>query len=141
MSRHITSFFCSGLIATVAMVATFPLHALASTPPECRFGGNPQGSFRRNTQILKVDWNNDGRINECFGIAPDKSIWHIWNGSRGWQKMPNGGRADNTYGWYSPNRNTRYISVCVYNSGVWRSKNVRGTWGPWSLIGPGPYCR
>jgi hypothetical protein len=150
MSRRITSFFCGGLITTLAIVATSPLDALAwkaepirssSTPQQCRFGGNPQGSFRRNTHFLVVDWNNDRRVDECFGIAPDRSIWHIWNGSGGWRTMPNGGRADNVYPIAYTGRDTRYVQVCVYNSGVWASRNLRGTWGPWYLVGRTRYCR
>ena len=58
---------------------------------------NAEGTFRAGSRILAVDWNDDGRWDECFGIAPDRRIYHAWPNSVGWDPMPNDGRADDVH--------------------------------------------
>ena len=47
-----------------------------------------EGTFKSGSGVLIAPWN------ECFGIAPDRTIWHAWPGSGGWREMPNHGHAD-----------------------------------------------
>ena len=53
------------------------------------------GNFKAGTYVMVVDWATSTQ--ECFGIAPDRTIWHAWPGSGGWQRMPGNGRADHIY--------------------------------------------
>ncbi|WIX85640.1 hypothetical protein [Amycolatopsis sp. DG1A-15b] len=57
---------------------------------------NYWGTFKQGTDVLVVDWATSS-TNECFGIAPDRTIWHAWTGSGGWKVMPGNGRADYIY--------------------------------------------
>jgi hypothetical protein len=146
MSQRIVGFFCSGLMATAAMVAASPLPASAAAATyqsrQLEPSGNftcfgYEGTFLRGSRVMTVQWYG-GATHECFGIAPDRSIWHVWENSGGWKRMPNGGRADNTIrAFSSSNPHTRYIQVCVLGSGTWESQNVNGTWRSWSLKRPG----
>ena len=149
MSQRIVGFFCSGLMATAAMVAASPLPASAAPAtylprPLDRnnhvtcFG--KEGTFLKDSKVIAVQWYG-GATNECFGIGPDRTIWHIWEDSGEWRRMPNGGRADDTIrAFSSSNPHTRYIQVCVLGSGTWESQNVNNTWSSWSLKKPG-VCR
>jgi hypothetical protein len=146
MSQRIVGFFCSGLMATAAMVAASPLPASAAAATYQSFPLKPnnhftcfgyEGTFLKDSRVMTVQWYG-GATNECFGIAPDRSIWHVWEGSGGWKPMPNGGLADNTIrAFSSSNPYTRYIQVCVLGSGTWESQNVNGTWNSWFLAKPG----
>jgi hypothetical protein len=53
------------------------------------------GTFRTGTYVMVVDWVTSTQ--ECFGIAPDRTIWHTWPGAGGWKVMPGNGRADHMY--------------------------------------------
>ena len=50
------------------------------------------GTFKTGTYVMVVDWVTSS--DECFGIAPDRTIWHAWPNSGGWKVMPGGGHAD-----------------------------------------------
>lgn len=90
------------------------------------------GSFKGGTHILKVDWQTDGTDDECFGIAPDRSIWHAWRNSGAWQAMPHGGRADDTFSaYYDYPDGNRVVEVHVNCSGTWTSTYRNGAWQPW----------
>ena len=56
---------------------------------------NYWGTFKTGTYVMVVDWVTT--VDECFGIAPDRTIWHAWPGSGGWKRMPGNGRADHMY--------------------------------------------
>jgi hypothetical protein len=47
----------------------------------------------------RITWA-DGR-DECFAIAPSRSIWHTWPGAGGWKQMPGNGHADEFYGFFN----------------------------------------
>jgi hypothetical protein len=87
--------------------------------------------------VALVDWQGDGSTDECFGIAPGRTIWHAWRNSGAWKEMPNGGRADDTYSAYTAwdRDNARGISVQVYGSGQWGSEYRNGAWSAWFRCG------
>jgi len=91
------------------------------------------GNFKSGSTVLKVDWEDAGTgTDECFGIAPGRTIWHAWPGSGGWKEMPNNGRADDTWlPYYSGGR--RGISVLVASSGniYCSTRNAGPGWGAW----------
>ena len=71
-----------GLLLTGALAAT-AMPAMAQTPETTFvYGGASdfdfascfgyKGHFRGRTYIAEVDW---GDFSECFGIAPDRTIW------------------------------------------------------------------
>ncbi|SES23411.1 hypothetical protein SAMN05216188_12760 [Lentzea xinjiangensis] len=80
---------------------------------------NYWGTFKAGTYVIVVDWATSAN-HECFGIAPDRTIWHAWPGSGGWRVMPGNGRADfvDTVGEDSTT-GRRQVSVWVVNSGYW----------------------
>jgi hypothetical protein len=91
------------------------------------------GTFKDGSYILAVDWDGSGTYDECFGIAPGRTIWHEWPGSGGWKQMPNNGRADDTWIWYTSNDGRRGVSVWVAASNsTWCStRNFGPGWGAW----------
>jgi hypothetical protein len=52
------------------------------------------GRLKPGTTFFQVGWDSSA-VTECFGVAPDRSIWHIWRGTSGWYEMPGNGRGDN----------------------------------------------
>jgi hypothetical protein len=93
---------------------------------DCQYSG----TFRAHTYVMEVDWQADGTIDECFGIAPSRSIWHAWRNSGGWKQMPGGGSGDDTGdAWRLYGR--RYVSVKVAGSGDWHSYYSNGAWVGW----------
>jgi hypothetical protein len=92
------------------------------------------GTFKDGSYILYVDWEDAGTsTDECFGIAPGRTIWHAWPGSGGWKVMPNNGRADDTWVPYYSADGRRGVSVYVAASnGTWCStRNAGPGWGAW----------
>jgi hypothetical protein len=80
-----------------------------------------------------VNWDGDSDYDECFGIAPSRTIWHAWPGSGRWQEMPNNGRADDMYGWYQENgRNGVAVWVAATDSEWCSTRNAGPGWGAWS---------
>jgi hypothetical protein len=59
--------------------------------------GFPPGTFIPGTDVQRPNWDGVGGFDECYGIAPGRTIWHAWPG-HDWVQMPhhNQGRADNT---------------------------------------------
>jgi hypothetical protein len=53
------------------------------------------GTFKAGTDVMVVDWETSS--DECFGIATDRTIWHVWPKSGGWKPMPGNGHADYVY--------------------------------------------
>jgi hypothetical protein len=91
------------------LTAIGPAHAdnvgtIDGVPPQTGVGtaGFPYscfghlGTFKDGSRVLIVDWDGNGTGDECFAIAPNRTIWHAWPASGGWREMPNGGRADDT---------------------------------------------
>jgi hypothetical protein len=77
------------LVVGSVFVAAPP--ASASYVAGC-FGHNR--TFRDGSHVLEVDWDRDYRIDSCFGIAPNRTVWNTWRAATGWAELPNGGRAD-----------------------------------------------
>src|SRR5689334_7414312 len=71
------------------------------------------GTFRAGTSIALVDWQDDGSHDECFGIAPKRTIWHAWRNSGGWQQMPHNGLADDVWAGYRHSNGNRFFVVLV----------------------------
>ncbi len=72
-----------------------------------------KGSFKTGTKIQHADWNLDGVTDECFGIAPNRTIWHAWPGAS-WRQMPGNGLADDTITTYVPDNEIGFRMVVVY---------------------------
>lgn len=107
---------------------------------------NKRGVFKTGTRIALADWNRDGRTDECFGIAPDRRIYHAWPASNGWDPMPNNGLADNMAnpGWnvadITGGGQLRSAHVLVNGKGLYFSCLDTGPqspkkWSPWSQRG------
>ncbi|MFD8499854.1 hypothetical protein [Amycolatopsis sp. NPDC059657] len=43
------------------------------------------GTFRARTTVALVDWKSSN--DECFGITPDRTVWHTFPNAGGWQRM------------------------------------------------------
>jgi hypothetical protein len=88
------------------------------------------GTFKAGTEVMVVDWATSS--DECFGIAPNRTIWHAWPGSGGWKLMPGNGRADFVYPAIVENLTTGYRGVSVFvsaNSSLWcQNYNRSGGW-------------
>ncbi|MFE2756692.1 hypothetical protein ACFXGA_32325 [Actinosynnema sp. NPDC059335] len=92
------------------------------------------GTFRDGSSVVYVDWITTG--DECFGIAPDRTIWHAWPGSGGWQMMPGNGRADDTRDHFYENTSTGSRTAGVWvadGTGYWcQDYTPSGGWtGHW----------
>ncbi|KOX21232.1 hypothetical protein ADK67_27675 [Saccharothrix sp. NRRL B-16348] len=75
---------------------------------------NYGGTFKVGTYVYKVDWATTS--DECFGIGPDRKIWHAWPNSGGWKQMPGGGYADHIATPFLENTDPRskYRRLAVY---------------------------
>ena len=137
---------CAGLLVpvTAASAAQAPAAAAAPQPRVVgvRLPGtagqtvsancfNRVGNFRGGTQILVVDWDANGSSDECFGIAPNRAIYHAWPRSDGWDPMPNNGRADDTVGADITSGGYRRVVVHVNGKGDYYTILV-GNWRPWA---------
>ncbi|GAB3444275.1 hypothetical protein GCM10027436_32320 [Actinophytocola sediminis] len=78
-----------------------------------------RGEFRSGTTVVAVDWSTD--VDECFGIAPNRTIWHTWPGAGRWHQMPDSsGRADDTGTiWLEWANGDRRVSAWVNGTGNW----------------------
>jgi hypothetical protein len=95
------------------------------------------GTFKSGSDVLKVDWEDPGSgVDECFGVAPDRTIWHAWPGSGGWQEMPNNGRADNMATPFYSITGRRAVAVVVASTDtVYCSvRNAGPGWGVWHTL-------
>ncbi|MFI9812559.1 hypothetical protein [Saccharothrix variisporea] len=94
-----------------------------SYPAKC-FGY--EGKFRDGTDVRRVNWTT--ARDECFGIAPDRTIWHTWPGAGRWHRMPGNGRADNTTGkfWEKANGDRRVAVWVKGGSGNWCQDFIHG---------------
>ncbi|MCC8245491.1 hypothetical protein [Saccharothrix luteola] len=78
------------------------------------------GTFLVGSDVIVVDWVTSNN-NECFGIATDRTIWHAWQGSGGWKRLPGNGHADDTWGIEEvfssdPADTRRTIKVVIYGA-------------------------
>jgi hypothetical protein len=95
---------------------------------------NYVGTFKQGSHVMVVDWIHGS--DECFGIAPNRTIWHAWPGSGGWQKMAGSGLADDIFLPVQEHADgTRGVTVRVTaNNSVWiqlyyPSTGWTGIWG------------
>jgi hypothetical protein len=97
------------------------------------------GNFKSDTRMEYADWNADGETDECFGIAPDRTIWHAWQNSGGWWEMPNGGLADRVVESYASVSGDRVVIVGVAGVGQFYSRLQvgRGSWQAWTFCPAG----
>jgi hypothetical protein len=49
------------------------------------------GRFADGSHVLSIDWYYD--VPECFGVAPNGTIWHTWQGAAKWYEMRGNGLA------------------------------------------------
>jgi hypothetical protein len=94
------------------------------------------GTFKTGTYVMVVDWVTTS--DECFGIAPDRTIWHAWPGSGGWRQMPGNGRADHMYtGIVEWSDGVRTVPVFVSSGSYWCQNYYPGSgWeGVWYRCG------
>lgn len=85
-----------------------------------------------------IDWNRDGRTDEVFVIAPNRTIWHTWKSAGRWVEMPGNGRADKMMGAAETgNPNRRCVIVYVYNASYhyWQNCFYSGRWHDWGITG------
>jgi hypothetical protein len=90
------------------------------------------GTFKDGSRVVWKTWS-DG-TEECFGIAPDRTIWHAWPNSGGWREMPGNGRADEVYEVHQYASGDRVVEVFVDSSSTfWCNRNPVGSasWGRW----------
>jgi hypothetical protein len=137
------------LLAITGIVAGSAIPSLAVTPwdPSTYLVRSPnssghytcfgnQGAFPSGTHVLIVDWQNDGKNDECFGIGTNGGIWHTWKGHSGWTEMPGGGRADDTVRVLSNNYDTQnpYQRCVVVKKGktLWWNEDVNSRWSGWT---------
>ena len=89
------------------------------------------GILKANTFVVVVDWERNGTWDECFGIAPDRTIYHAWTNSVGWQQMPNNGKADNANTAFLYQGRYHTVKVIVNGVGFYCTSLINGAWGPW----------
>jgi hypothetical protein len=88
-----------------------------------------RGTLLCGATALEIEWS-PGRL-EFFGIATDRSIWHVWPNSRGWKVMPGNGHADDMYdGWWEGSARRVFVHVNS-NDSYWYSDDAGPGWNGW----------
>jgi hypothetical protein len=87
------------------------------------------GYFRSGSYVMGADWDRNGTVDECFGIAEDRTIWHAWPGSGSWQEMPHNGRADDTDSYFI-SQGRRTVRVFVSPNQLYCS-SLGSSWMTW----------
>ena len=107
-------------VATVMAAADAPAsdHSASSWTYSC-FGH--KGTFADSSVVMKIDWSYD--VPECYGVAPNGTIWHIWQGASKWYEMPGNGLATNMANLIDHGNGDRTVQVYV-------------SWGSWQY-----YCQ
>jgi hypothetical protein len=113
-------------ITATAKTATAEITAQSSCPVKA-YGYT--GYAMCGTEALSCDWYGNG-LPEWFVIAPNREIWHTWDGAGGWYQMPNNGLADNTWNCYWNGNGQRQVEVQVSGDGIWYSY-YSGGWNGW----------
>lgn len=91
------------------------------------------GYLKCGSTATAADWNRDGRVDEVFGVADNRTIWHDWKNAGYWREMPHNGRADEMTGRYGSDSSKRWVDVRV-GSTTWRSTFYSGSWHPWVRV-------
>jgi hypothetical protein len=122
------------IAASLLLTMALPTSASAAANFQATCFGQT-GTFKSGTHIVVAYWDYDNYYDECFGISPDRRIYHAWRASPRWLEMPHNGRADNMsspgYYWIG---NSRYVFVVVDGKGRYCSHVSvgRGSWQPWA---------
>ncbi|RCG25609.1 hypothetical protein DTL70_09550 [Streptomyces diacarni] len=96
------------------------------------------GYKKCGTSTAAVDWNRDGRTDEVFVVAPDRTVWHTWKAAGRWVEMPGNGRADEMRGSAETgNPSRRCVIVYVDNASYhyWQNCFYNGRWHDWGVTG------
>jgi hypothetical protein len=129
----------AGTVALTAGVAvSTALPAAAATTAGCF---NVNITIKDGSLVDGADWDHNNVVDECFAVAPNRKIWHIWPSSGGWKQMPNGGRADATLPSVTLDGNVHMAVVYVASPpSHWYTKLAPGkAWSSWQRC-PANYC-
>jgi len=92
------------------------------------------GTFKSGSRVMLVDWTANGSVDECFGIAPNRTIWHAWPNHR-WIEMPNNGLADDTDVAFLDGAGHHVVSVWVANPFSFWCSTLTSGWQRWVRCG------
>ncbi|GAB1645224.1 hypothetical protein [Krasilnikovia sp. MM14-A1259] len=130
--RAVTAVLLTG---AVGLASPAPASAVTDGGPPGPFNHSCfgyVGTFKGGSSIRSADWNKDGRTDECFGIAPGRTIWHAWPNSGGWKQMPNNGRADEVVTSFKNSRGQHEVTVRVFDAdGHEYCSTLTSSWQPW----------
>jgi hypothetical protein len=88
-----------------------------------------RGTLLCGATAMEIEWS-PGRL-EFFGIATDRSIWHVWPNGGGWKVMPGNGHADDIYdGWWEGSARRIFVHVNS-NDSYWYSDDAGPGWNGW----------
>jgi hypothetical protein len=128
----------SGVAVCVLTVAAAVVPAGPASAAYVECFGYP-GRMRDKTAKMVAEWGT-GTAQECFVIAPDRTIWHTWRNAGGWYPVRADGRADFMFAVdrYHSSSGARYRMVMVLvNTAagqlVYCSWLVGSTWQSWQL--------
>ncbi len=116
--------------SSIEMVSTATATAAAGVPYPCPVTGDTR-NLKAGSNVALADWNGDHTWDECFAIAPDRTIWHAWPRSGAWRVMPNNGVADDTSGAWTDSAGRRVVSVWVNGYGRYCSWLTSSGWQGW----------
>ncbi|MFJ9714642.1 hypothetical protein ACIRPQ_01615 [Streptomyces sp. NPDC101213] len=129
----------SASAASAASATTGAPAAVAAAPKPCPVKAwGYQGRYKCGTNLKAgyIDWNRDGRTDEVFVVATNRTIWHTWKNAGGWKLMPGGGRADDMEGDNSTGPSRRCIVVRVNGDHpYWQNCHYNGKWHRWTITG------
>jgi hypothetical protein len=125
-----------GILTAVVSVAGVVLSAGSASANSCSVTSpwGHRGKYMCGTDLYagKADWDHDGRVDEMFVIAPNRTIWHDWKNSGGWKVTPGNGRADNVDGTRA-DAYQRCVWVYVRSGQThWKNCFYSGTWHNWA---------
>jgi hypothetical protein len=88
-----------------------------------------RGTLLCGAVAMEVEWS-PGRF-EFFGIATDRTIWHVWP-ANGWRAMPGNGHADDIYdAWWEGATRRVYVHVDS-NDSYWYASDPGSGWNGWT---------
>lgn len=136
----------TGLCVTAALIGLAgtgtTAHSADTVAAACKkkvVAFNHTGYKKCNTTASWVDWNVDGKTDEVFVVAPNRTIWHTWKAASGWQELPGKGRADDMLGpgQVGAGIRSRCIIVLVTKMSYpyWQNCFYNGKWHNWTQPG------
>ena len=138
--------FLAGFVVLLTGVSAFAAPATSTATESNQLSGtasqsvpfsdprcfNKPGNFLGGTTIIIHTW--PGSVRECFGIAPNRAIYHVWKNSSTWVEMPNNGRADNMVAArMTSDGRFRSVYVLVNGKGTYYSY-LTNQWQPWRPV-------